>query len=326
MLTPAGVLAPGGRPDSTSAIPSTTRCAARCGRRSWSRSRRPSASRSRAIRRRRCSRSSARSLAGAGRLPRQPADPRAGLRRPRHSTARSSSRWARWCRRIPWLAVTLMFLLGVAVMFSGVLSEIDRGGAAADAADVRAARVHAAGTDRRAAARVGDRAGGVRARRAVPAAAAPPRRAAQARGQRVCRRWPTDSRATPAARRGRRRCWRCGRTSSAPTSGPSGCPRAVARWCGWSTTWNGSPTGSATRRGAGLRRHAATPGVRVLRCSAAVLTRKAAGRRRTTDRADLEAALTDLRSVAHSRYRRRRRTRSSAHPTTPRRSRSAERC
>ena len=44
------------------------------------------------------------------------------------------------------------------------------------------------------------------------------------------------------------------------------------------------------------------PGVRVLRCSAAVL-RKTRVADRTTDRANLEAALIHLRSVARGRYR-----------------------
>ena len=44
------------------------------------------------------------------------------------------------------------------------------------------------------------------------------------------------------------------------------------------------------------------PGVRVLRCSAAVLRIPGSPTART-DRANLEAALTDLRSVAQGRYR-----------------------
>ncbi len=82
-----------------------------------------------------------------------------------------------------WLAVPLMFLLGRGGDVLGCAQRDDRGGTTAHAADLRAARVHATWPDRRTAARLGDRARDLRSRLAVPAAAAPLRRVAQARRQ-----------------------------------------------------------------------------------------------------------------------------------------------
>ena len=82
----------------------------------------------------------------------------------------------------PWLSVALMFVLGVAVTFSGVLSEIVAAGQRATLLTFVLPACTPRRTDAGAAARLADRTGGVRARGAVRLPAAPPRRAAAPRG------------------------------------------------------------------------------------------------------------------------------------------------
>ena len=182
-------------PDSCSATPNSTRCGARCGRRS---SFPLAAAVSFAVGG--GSQTPLFTIFGSVALlvladfPGNRQARAAGLRGPGHQR-RGPHHAGHAGGAAPVAGVALMFVLGVAVTFAGCAQRDDRGRPARHAADVRAARVHAARPDRRAAAGLADRAGGVRARRAVPASAAPSRRAAPARGSACAQRWPTASRA-----------------------------------------------------------------------------------------------------------------------------------
>ena len=196
-----------------------------------------------------------------------------------------------------------MFVLGVAVTFSGVLQRDRRGRPAATLLTFVLPACTPPGPDPRAPAGLGDRAGGRGARRAVPAAAAPPRRAAQARRRRCAARWPTGSRAAPSA-----------------PSVTTAMDALRANFLGADFRPVGLTAGSRAlvrvvddlqwlsdrdhrRPPASCLAQMQAPVVRVLRDSAAVLRDTNVGGPRTRTAPTWRAALTEQRVVAQSRYR-----------------------
>ena len=193
-----------------------------------------------------------------------------------------------------------MFVLGVAVMFSGVLRRRSRQAERPTLLTfVLPACTPPGPIDERlmgwAIALCG-----VRARRTVPAATAPPRRAAQACGQRGHRIGRPPRGQGHRQRSGGRDA---GPAGELPRRGlPSGrAVRGQPRPCAGGRRLEWLADRVTDQAGPALRDMQA-PGIRVLRCAAAVL-RETRSADRTNDRADLEAALIHLRSVARGRYR-----------------------